>query len=81
MIFCEKNGDQNTISGSNVFTYNTQNCLINLPENKLAVIQGLDDYIVVESDNILLICKKQDEQKIKNYVNDVRLKRGRNIFD
>jgi mannose-1-phosphate guanylyltransferase len=71
-----KNEEHNTISGNNVFTYNTQNCLINLPENKLAVIQGLDDYIVVESDNILLICKKQEEQKIKNFVNDVRIEKG-----
>ncbi|MCK7531883.1 MAG: hypothetical protein MZV63_13100 [Marinilabiliales bacterium] len=76
-----KTGENNTITGSNVFTYNTQNCLINLPDNKLAVIQGLDDFIVVESDNILLICKKQDEQKIKNFVNDVRIEKGRNIFD
>jgi mannose-1-phosphate guanylyltransferase len=72
----EKSGDHNTITGSSVFTYNTQNCLINLPDNKLAVIQGLDDFIVVESDNILLICKKQDEQKIKNFVNDVRIEKG-----
>jgi mannose-1-phosphate guanylyltransferase len=71
-----KNEDNNTITGSNVFTYSTQNCLINLPDNKLAVIQGLDDYIVVESDNILLICRKQDEQKIKNFVNDVRIEKG-----
>jgi mannose-1-phosphate guanylyltransferase len=68
--------DRNSVTGSNVFVYNSQNCLINLPDNKLAVIQGLDDYIVVESDNILLICKKQDEQKIKNYVNDVRIEKG-----
>jgi mannose-1-phosphate guanylyltransferase len=72
----DKNDDANAITGSRVFTYNTQNCLINLPENKLAVIQGLDDYIVVESDNILLICRKVDEQKIKNYVNDVRIEKG-----
>jgi len=71
-----KTEEKNTITGSNIFTYNTQNCLINLPDNKLAVIQGLDDYIVVESDNILLICRKQDEQKIKNFVNDVRIERG-----
>jgi mannose-1-phosphate guanylyltransferase len=71
-----KKEDQNAVTGSNVFVYNSRNCLINLPENKLAVIQGLDDYIVVESDNILLICRKQDEQKIKNYVNDVRIERG-----
>jgi len=72
----QKSDENNTITGSNVFTYNTQNCLINLPDNKLAVIQGLDDYIVVESDNILLICRKQDEQKIKNFVNDVRIEKG-----
>jgi mannose-1-phosphate guanylyltransferase len=71
-----KSDEENTITGCNVFTYNTQNCLINLPDNKLAVIQGLDDYIVVESDNILLICRKQDEQKIKNFVNDVRIEKG-----
>jgi mannose-1-phosphate guanylyltransferase len=71
-----KNDKNNSITGSNVFTYNTQNCLINLPDNKLAVIQGLDDYIVVESENILLICRKQDEQKIKNFVNDVRIEKG-----
>jgi len=71
-----KDGDQNSVTGSDIFTYNTRNCLINLPDNKLAVIQGLDDYIVVESDNILLICRKQEEQKIKNFVNDVRIERG-----
>ena len=72
----KKNKANNTITGANVFTYNTQNCIINLPDNKLAVIQGLDDYIVVESDNILLICRKEDEQKIKNFVNDVKLEKG-----
>jgi mannose-1-phosphate guanylyltransferase len=71
-----KDEGRNSVTGSNVFIYNSQNCLVNLPDNKLAVIQGLDDYIVVESDNILLICRKPDEQKIKNYVNDVRIEKG-----
>jgi mannose-1-phosphate guanylyltransferase len=75
----EKDEDKNSVTGSNVFCYNSKNCLINLPENKLAVIQGLDDYIVVESENILLICRKQDEQKIKNFVNDVRLEKGEEL--
>jgi mannose-1-phosphate guanylyltransferase len=71
-----KNEDNNTVTGSNVFTYNTKNSIINLPDNKLAVIQGLNDYIIVESDNILLICRKEDEQKIKNFVNDVKIEKG-----
>ncbi|MBN1159149.1 MAG: mannose-1-phosphate guanylyltransferase [Bacteroidales bacterium] len=71
-----KNEDQSTVTGKHVYTYNTRNCIINLPENKLAVIQGLDGYIVVESDNILLICRREDEQKIKNFVNDVKIEEG-----
>ena len=34
---------------------------------KLAVIQGLEDYIVAESGNVLLICKKNEEQRIKHF--------------
>ena len=72
----QKDEDNNSITGSNIFTYNTQNCIVNLPDNKLAVIHGLNDYIVVESENILLICRKEDEQKIKNFVNDVKIDKG-----
>ena len=75
-----KDKNANTIQGKNVFLYDSTNCIINLPNDKLAVIQGLDDYIIVDSDNILLICKKEDEQKIKNFVNDVRLEKGENYI-
>lgn len=72
----DKNKEGNTIKGNNVITYNSKNCIINVPENKLVVLQGLEDYIVVESDNILLLCKKKDEQQIKQFVNDVKLEKG-----
>jgi mannose-1-phosphate guanylyltransferase len=47
-----------------------------MPGDKLVVLQGLDDYIVVEDDNTLLICRKQDEQQIRQIVNDVRMQKG-----
>ena len=72
----EKDQDKNSILGDNVFTYDINNCIVNMPKNKLVVLQGLKDFIVVESDDILLICKKDDEQEIKQYVNDVKLKLG-----
>lgn len=71
-----KDESANTVTGKNVFLYNSQNCIVNIPDDKLAVLHGLDDYIVVESDKVLLICKKDDEQKIKDFVNDVRIKKG-----
>jgi len=68
--------NNNSIRGNNVFAYDLQKCIVNLPDDKLAVIQGLENYIVVESDGILLICKKEDEQEIKQYVNDIKMKNG-----
>jgi len=72
----EKDTQQNSIVGSNTFVFNTKNSIVRIGKEKLAVIQGLDNYIVVEADDILLICKKEDEQEIKKYVNDISLKKG-----
>jgi mannose-1-phosphate guanylyltransferase len=41
------------------------------------VIQGLDDYIVAENDNVLLICKKSEEQQIRQYVTDIQVDFGK----
>ena len=71
-----KDKNKNSIIGENVFAYDLKNCIVNIPENKLAVLQGLNDLIIVESEGILLICKKEDEQEIKQYVNDIKLKLG-----
>jgi mannose-1-phosphate guanylyltransferase len=72
----DKDDSKNAISKNNVFVYNSSNCVINLPPTHLAVVHGLDGYIVVESDGILLICKKDDEQRIRDFVNDVKIKKG-----
>jgi mannose-1-phosphate guanylyltransferase len=66
----------NAIVGSHVMVDHTSNCIINLPKDKLAVIQGLENFIVVQSDNVLLICPKDDEQQVRNLVNDVKIKKG-----
>ncbi|HOV10248.1 MAG TPA: mannose-1-phosphate guanylyltransferase [Bacteroidales bacterium] len=70
----KKNEAGNAIVGKDVIMYDSHNCIVNMPENKLVVLQGLDDYIVVESGNVLLICRKNDEQQIRNFVNDVKIK-------
>jgi mannose-1-phosphate guanylyltransferase len=71
-----KDDSMNAIDGKNVLTYDSRNCIIHMPADKLVVLQGLDDYIVVEDDNILLVCRKQDEQQLRQIVDDVRLKKG-----
>lgn len=66
----------NTVMGDNVMLYDTKNCIVNVPKEKLVVIQGLNDYIVVEDNDILLICHKKDEQHIRQFVADVKLEKG-----
>lgn len=72
----EKDKKNNAIVGKNVMLYDSENCIVNVPNNKLVVLEGLSGYIVVESDNILLICKKEEEQHIRQFVNDVKTKKG-----
>ena len=72
----KKDTDQNSIKGKNVLTYDTNKCIVNVPDEKLVVIQGLDNYIVVDAKNSLLICKKEDEQQIRQFVNDISVKKG-----
>jgi len=72
----QKDENQNTVVGKNVMTYDTKNCVINVNGDKLVVLQGLEDYIVVCEDNVLLICKKQDEQNIRQFVTDVKTEKG-----
>lgn len=63
----------NAVSGNKIFLYDTKKCIINMPDDKIVVIQGLKDYIIVESDKTLLVCKKEDEQQIRQFVADVML--------
>lgn len=71
-----KDKNANSIIGNNVLTYDTTGCVVNMPKDKLVVLQGLTDYIVVEEDHALLICRKQDEQQIRQFVNDIKVEKG-----
>ena len=59
------------VSGE-VFSYDSKGNIFNISPGKIAVLQGLKDFIVVDSDDVLLIVKKDEEQNIKNYLEDVK---------
>lgn len=68
----EKDYFENAVVGSEVMVYDTQKCMIHVPQKKLVLLQGLEDYIVVDTDDVLMVCKKEKEQEIKNYVNEIK---------
>jgi mannose-1-phosphate guanylyltransferase len=53
--------------------YESEGNIVVLPPEKLVVIQDLKGYIVAESDNVLLICKLEEEQRIRQFVNDMNV--------
>jgi mannose-1-phosphate guanylyltransferase len=62
----------NCIIGGNVFSYENKGNIINISPDKVAIIQGLKDYIIVETNDVLLIVGKEEEQSIKNFLEDVK---------
>lgn len=67
----EKDQNNNAVDGK-VILYDTSECIIKTPEDKLVVINGLKGYIVAEYDNVLLICRREEEQKVKSIVADAK---------
>ncbi len=63
---------KNVALGDNVRVYDSKSSIMMIPKNKLAVIQGLDNYIVIDTKDALLICQKDEEQKIKQFVSDLK---------
>jgi len=70
----DENG--NAVNWKHDFLYNSSGNIINVPDDKLVLLQGLENHIVVESDNVLLVCHKDEEQRIKEFVNDIRADLG-----
>lgn len=64
------------IPSEKVIMYDSSNCMVNVPGEKLVILQGLHDFIVVESNNTLLICPRDQEQNVKQVVADVKAKFG-----
>jgi mannose-1-phosphate guanylyltransferase len=64
--------NRNAVQGNKVMLYDSTDNIIKVPNDKVVVMQGMNGYIVVENEGILLICKKENEQQIKEFVADVK---------
>jgi mannose-1-phosphate guanylyltransferase len=72
----EKDYFGNAVTGKHVMVVDANNCMVHVPDNKLVLLQGLKDYIIVDTKDVLLICKKDKEQEIKEYVAEVKRNMG-----
>jgi mannose-1-phosphate guanylyltransferase len=66
----------NAAAGKQIMVIDSTRCMVHVPNDKLVLLQGLDDFIVVDTKDVLLICKKEKEQEIKEYVAEVKRNKG-----
>ncbi len=66
-----KDENNNAVIGERAFLFNVKNCLVNVPDDKTVVIDGLEDYIIIQSDDKLMILHKDNEQALKAYSAEV----------
>lgn len=72
----EKDEANNVSLKCKTLAYESNNNIISLSTEHLVVIQGLENYIVAEDNNVLMICKKDEEQRIRQFVTDAKVKYG-----
>ncbi len=71
----DKDNNGNVIDGT-AMLYDSTQCIVRSPKEKLVVVQGLEGYLVADCDDVLMICKKDDEKMIKSIVTDVKSELG-----
>jgi mannose-1-phosphate guanylyltransferase len=69
----DKDENNNAVVNATVLLQNATSNIISTSKDKLVIIDGLEDYIIVDKDNVLLIYPKSKEQEIKGIVSKIKL--------
>ena len=72
----DKDSSQNAIVNAKTLTQDATGNMIRTTKDKVVVVDGLKDYIIVDKDEVLLIFPKEKEQDIKKVLQSVKTKFG-----
>lgn len=64
------------VNQSRALFYDCRDCVVRMPEGHVAILQGLDNYVVVEQGNVLLVCRKEDQDAIRRFVTNAQMDLG-----
>jgi Mannose-1-phosphate guanylyltransferase len=63
----KKDSHNNVLIGNNIKVFESRNCIVHTVQERKVVVQGLDGYIVAENNDTLLVCRLNEEQRIKEF--------------
>jgi mannose-1-phosphate guanylyltransferase len=72
----EKDYLGNAVAGNNIMIIDATNNMVHADNKKLVLLQGLDEFVVVDTKDVLMICRKDKEQEIKEYVAEIKRNKG-----
>lgn len=72
----EKDYLGNAVYGKNVMIIDASGSMVKADDSKLVILQGLEQYIVIDTPEVLLICERSKEQQIKDYLAEVKRNKG-----
>lgn len=72
----EKDDAGNAVAGNNTLMVDASGCMVHSTDKKLVLVGGVEDLIVVNTPDAILICKKENEQQIKEYLQKVKMEKG-----
>jgi mannose-1-phosphate guanylyltransferase len=72
----EKDYHENAVAGNNIILFDSYKNIVHTTGDKLVLLQGLDGYIVVDTKDALLVCRKENEQNIKEYLTEIKRNKG-----
>ena len=70
---CRRDSNGNGLISGNVFAYDVHNTVVHLPADRTVIIQGLDNYIIAGDEKTLLICRRDQDERIVKFASDVEL--------
>lgn len=68
--------DANAVIQGKAMLYDCKDCIVKVPDGKVVVVKGLENYVVAEENNVLVICRKDDPAAIRRFVNDLQISLG-----
>ena len=75
----DKDYNRNAVVNAKTLTHNAQGNMIRTSKQKVVVVDGISNYIIVDKEDVLLIYPKAKEQDIKKVLQDVKSEFGEHL--
>ncbi|MDG1350773.1 MAG: mannose-1-phosphate guanylyltransferase [Crocinitomicaceae bacterium] len=74
----EKDSNDNSLNHDNIHLFDSTSCFVIAEKEKEVLIDGLNDFIIIDTKDKLMILKEENEQRLKEYLSEIKNKKLKN---